>query len=84
MPVPDEQERYKDFVECDICNQIYPDDMFFHIVADNEKQGAEHEQRILAICNDCRYKCIDSIAFEKAATEKIFKLKLGRKLKREI
>lgn len=81
MPVPDIQELYKDFQGCDICGKAYTDDKFVAVLVDNDKDGAEKEKRICSICTYCREKCRTDPAFEKATTEKVFNLRLGRKIK---
>lgn len=81
MPVPDMQPRFRDFAECQICGKCYPDDNFNIVVVDNEKDGAANEKRILEICKPCRENCRNYPAFEESVTEKVIRLRLGRKIK---
>lgn len=54
-----------------------------NVPVDNEKAGAENELRIFEMCKNCREKCRTDRAFERYATEKAFKLKLGRRIKKK-
>lgn len=82
MPVPDIQPRFRDFGHCEFCDKCFQDDYFVPVLFDNEKEGAENELRIFEMCKDCREKCRTDRAFERYATEKAFKLKLGRRIKK--
>ena len=81
MPVPVMQERFKDFIVCDICDKSYPEDKFKVVLIDNDKDGTDNEKRIYEMCIYCREKCRTDPAFEKEVTEKVMSQKLGRKLK---
>lgn len=82
MPVPDYFVIAPDFCLCEICEKDYPDNKFVHVAVDNEKTGDEHERRWTTICCDCREKCRNDSEYEKFVTEKVFRLKLGRRLKK--
>ena len=81
MPVPDSFNLFKDFQYCEICEKDYTDDNFVAVVVDNDKSGAEKIRRVTMICKTCRERARIDPAFEKELTEKVMKLKLGRKLK---
>lgn len=81
MPVPDSFNLFKDFQYCEICEKSYTDDNFVAVVVDNDKSGAEKIRRVTTICKTCRERARTDPAFEKELTEKVMKLKLGRKLK---
>lgn len=81
MPVPDMQTRFRDFLGCEFCGKTYTDDKFVIVVIDNDKSGVENEKRIYEMCENCREKCKRDTAFEKSVTEKVIRLRLGRKIK---
>ena len=81
MPVPDEFVIAPDFGLCEICEKDYPDNKFVHVAVDNDLSGEEHEKRWLTICAYCREKCRTDSKYEEYVTDKVFKLKLGRRLK---
>ena len=80
MPVPDEFNLFDDYMLCEICNKDYPLSTFAHVVVDNDKMGEELEKRYCAICSNCREKCRNDTGYEKYVTEKVFKIKLGRRI----
>lgn len=82
MPVPDEFVIEPDFQLCEICEKDYPDNEFVYVAVDNDKVGTEHEKRIYSMCKYCREKCRTDSEYEKYVTEKVFNLKLGRRLRR--
>jgi hypothetical protein len=81
MPVPDEQKLCEDFGHCEFCDKCYEDSKFVRVIFDNDKEGKENEKRMFEMCKDCREKCRIDKEYEKYATEKAFKLKLGRRVK---
>ena len=83
MPVPDEFVLAPDFGLCEICGQTKPDTDFCPVVVNNDKPGEENEKRWCEICKDCRERCRNEPAFEKYVTEKVFKLRLGRVVRRK-
>lgn len=82
MPVPDEFVLAYDYRLCEICGRgNVPDPDFVHVVVDNEKSGAEHEKRWYAICKDCRGRARTDKDYERYITEKVFAMKLGRRVR---
>ena len=85
MPVPDEFTLCDDYMFCEICEKDYPLSTFKHVAVTNGMKGAfeneESEIRYCAICSECREKCKASPAYEQFVTEKVFNLKLGRRIR---
>lgn len=82
MPVPDMQPRFRDLSYCFFCGKTYTDDKFTPVLIDNDKDGSDNEKRISEMCVYCREKCREEPAFDKYVTEKVFKLKLGRVMRK--
>ena len=81
MPVPDEFVRACAYGRCEICGRDVPDTSFVHVIVDNEKKGDENEKRWYAVCKGCRERARTDRDFERYMTEKVFVLKLGRKVR---
>ena len=82
MPVPDEFNLCDDYMLCEICNKDYPLSTFKHVaVTDDLKENGEQEKRYCVICSGCREKCRTNPLYEQFVTEKVFNLKLGRRIK---
>lgn len=80
MPISDIQGCYNDYGICTFCGKIYPDNLFVPVLVDNDKTGKAKEYRRYEMCIQCRKKCASDKDFERYVTNKVFTLKLGRKI----
>ena len=81
MPVPDEFVLAPDFGLCEICGQTKPDTDFCPVIINNDKPGEENEKRWYEICKDCRERARTDKDYERYITEKVFAMKLGRRVR---